>query len=607
LHYSEEVTKRALITCLTGLMLALFACSVAEANNFKRAPADVASLRMFDLGVIHYPQSNRLAPFTTNHKFRASLKLGRKDHTARLGLSHTPAYPGFEYLTKKPQLSNSGLYIYAQDHPKNKEGGALFLRAFGTSSRGKISFINKANLLKTYRSSAQITRDGRQVNVHFDIARGGFIKIKPNLSVHSEVDRGDTLEQSLPDDLQPEDPQPEADQEHDLEEELPVELNVKRADSPVFIGAKAIPLKSEARRLILQDRHGYTSSDFNGDGVADLFIASGGFGGGISKPKWAGIPSDELFYFSNGRFEEQTGLLDKGTCRGRETSSPDVNGDGRADIFIGCEGARPVLYTNGNWQRKTLPVRGHSYRWANIDKSPGLELLVFKGKRMHVYARGTRKRYSVRLRGAISGAPAIGELNKRGKATIIVPSKKGSTVIVGRKARSIKKLGLPEESRGASIVDVNNDGKRDIYLSPQGLYINQGKRFKKAKAPQTKGKFVILNWADLNNDGRRDLLATKAKREFASSMKTKKYYNNYPKRRWLEIDASDYLGARITVKTSNKRLVGWVGESEGSRWSDTHRRVYFGLGKAKRAEVTVQTQTKRHRFVTKTNRIVRVP
>jgi len=549
--------------------------AASAGDGFVRAPTRLAGERAVDVGVIDPGANGRLAPFTLNHKYRSSLVLGNRDMTARLGLSPGYGFPGLEYLgAAPPPMSAPGLYLHITASPPSRNGAVLHLRASGVPAAGRLVFnVRERDLGKATASSATLTRGAAagRPRVDFSIEPGGHIDL-----VVRHVD---------------------------------APISVRDVSTQAFVGALAVPAGRPSFDLTLRDRHSYATGDFNDDGRQDIFIASGGLGGDIADPVLTGVVEDEVMAMRRDGTYGSIGGLSKGTCRGRESAAPDIDGDGLTDIFVGCEGEQPVVYLQGDgFQPRTLPVGGDRYRWANVDGRRDLELLAFGKGRMTVYSRGTSRDYAVRLRGEPTGVPALGDPFGSGKPTLLVPSRHGSTIIRGRRASSPKRWGLPGRSTAAAFVDVDNDGREEVHLADDGFFALHRGSFRRRDDIRLRvgSEQPILNWADLDNDGRRDLIAGEFDRFFPLRIKTTEYRNRRKGGNWLEVDTVDALGAKVVVRAGGRRSVGWVGESEGSRWSDAHRRVYFGLGEARRAWVTVFTQTGRIAERTRTDRILRI-
>ena len=69
-------------------------------------------------------------------------------------------------------------------------------------------------------------------------------------------------------------------------------------------------------------------------------------------------------------------------------------------------------------------------------------------------------------------------------------------------------------------------------------------------------------------------------------MITRLLVNNRSDNHWLAVDLrgprgnAEAIGARVRIEAAGRAQTGWVGQSDGSRYSQGHYRVYFGLGNA---------------------------
>jgi hypothetical protein len=511
-----------------------------------------------------------LGPFTINHMSPAAFVVGGEDVTEPIGLSPLPEFPGYERMLDAPVPSATGVYMHAVDTPE--PGAELRVLAHGAGATGRVVFAS--------RSVTAVPADG--VSWTRTTSPDGLPTFVFSLAPEAEL----VFEVSNID--------------------LPV--FVRDFSQQAYVGADAVPSAGPDFSLELRDRHSYSAADFDGDGERDLFIAGGGYGGAIERyARWA---RDELLLARRDGFV-RGGAPPKGICRGRASAAPDANRDGLPDVFVDCEGAEPRLHLNtgepGVWQTRELDVDGSGYRWLNVDRDRPIELLAFSDTAMTVYEGGVEREYSVPLRGAPAGTPAVGDLLGRGRPQILVSSPAGSTLIDRRRALDPARYGLPGTGYAAAIVDVDNDGDRDVHLAPQGLYLRgKGTRLRAAGALEITAPYVALNWADLDGDGRRDPLALSGKGPFSPAKRILRWRNRSRAGNWIAVDsASLQLGDRIEVRAGGESQVGWVGESEGSRWSDTHRRVYFGVGHARRARVLVRpARGKAERFRVRAGRVL---
>ncbi len=569
--------------------------SDALAKPFVRRPLPVQSGRLFDLGVTDINDDNRYEVFTANHKYLGSLLTptaggGWSDRLGSLGLAPTPAYPGFEDLLHPPNPSSPGLYIYGSSRALGADGethsdSRLDVEAVDVGSipllpetaKGTITVLSP-HVQVTHRQGAKvtITRDntttpGRTV-VSFEVAEAAHLEF-----IVRKID------------LPP----------------IMVDIGQPPLVARTYVGARKVPAASPQFTLYLRDRHGWAWGDFNDDGYRDAFIARGGLGGEIRDYK--GFVDDELMLGQpNGRFvESYAGSgLNKAGCRTRRTQSGDFDGDGNLDIFTYCKASSPKLYL-GNGAGHFTPVsrrlrragvRGTGYRWVDLDGDLVPELITVEAGRVRVYRH--RGRSWVRTQSLIAQnrtklieSLSYGDFDADGDPDLFVAVHSGNTVLVNRDGRLFARrpahFGLPEASIVGSFVDANNDGRVDLHALPQGLYLQKRNghfRPSRLAAAPPSARFGLTSWFDYDNDGDRDIAeALKLKR--GVKVKTALYENRMHGGHWLSVEVkgpagnAEGVGARVSVFAGSRRRVAWVGESDGSRFSQGDFRVHFGLGK----------------------------
>jgi hypothetical protein len=317
------------------------------------------------------------------------------------------------------------------------------------------------------------------------------------------------------------------------------------------------------------------------------------------------------------RFEDAiaTSGLMKGSCRGREATPVDFNRDGVLDLFWACQVASPVLYrqnadgTFSDVSRRLGRARiggqdqhasiGENFEWLDTNGKGRQELIVTRNRKLIVYGwRPRKRRWSKRdaIPTRAEDAPgrlAIADFDTDGDPDIFAPSATGNTLLVNRsghfRARSPGSLGLPRTgSFTASWVDWDNDGRTDLHASPQGIFQRVGpRRFEDTRLAETPQGTVaaFATWFDYNADGARDLLTVWADSGWSSALLENRLAGNH----WLEVeltgarDSYPAAGARVTVRAQGRRQTQWVGQNDGSHFSQGHYRLYFGLGGATEA------------------------
>ena len=124
-------------------------------------------------------------------------------------------------------------------------------------------------------------------------------------------------------------------------------------------------------------------------------------------------------------------------------------------------------------------------------------------------------------------------------------------------------------------------------MVPQGLLQRVGGEGFKRTGNLTVNRDIgsaITAWYDYDNDGLRDPVIVNGASQFVKAMRVQRRHNLGPGGHWLEVDLvglpgnSEAIGSRITIRAGKRKQYGWVGESDDSRESQGHYRVYFGLG-----------------------------
>ena len=567
--------------------LALAACAAAPSGAAAAAwvpvdPATVRSQKLFDAGAADWNGDGDLDVFTTNHKFPSSLLSGDgagglTEAGAAAGLSPTPRFPGFEDLFRTPDTSAPGIYLFAAT--TSEPGEPLRIRTTGASASGTLTFAAKTVSVDRSDGAAVTTGttpDGR-TTIAFDAGPGAAIDL-----VADHLD-------------------------------LPIEVSVDPPVDPgsIRIGADAVAAADREFELNLRDRHALGFADFDGDGTRDLFVSSGGLGGEIADPWFTGRQRDEFLLGGASGFSDATAGsgLAKGDCRGRSVVLADFDGDGDLDILQGCEGAAPLIHVGDGEGGFTTtpgpPAPAASYRALDLigDRRP--EIVAAANGTVTVWRGGPgawRLAQQVDLRNEGASAHlAQGDYDDDGDLDLFAAALDGNTLLRNTEGRLRPRdpglIGLPPGgSAAAAFADYDNDGDLDLDLVPQGLMDFNGTKYRRtgqlAYPPLPDGRIrsASASWPDLNGDGRRDPLITRGRGEFAASQIVDARLSAPPANargsHWLEVDLTgppgnrDAIGASVRAVTAKDRWTRWVGESEDSRASSGHYRLYWGLGRA---------------------------
>ncbi|MCB8971705.1 MAG: CRTAC1 family protein [Thermoleophilales bacterium] len=556
-----------------ALALGALPAPAAARAQFRAAPEfDLPGHHLLDVGAADVDGDGRLDLFTTNHKFSSALLLNEggghfSDGLASLGLSPSRGFPGLERM-KAPDMSADGAYLFVRSPSGKGARSYVQIRTVGTAARGRLTFgSEKVDVQRRVGADVDESRsDAGQPVVTFDARAGAVIDIALR-----HVD-------------------------------LPIAVNFDEPDpADVFVGSDAVAATERSFLLTLRDRHGLAFADLGGDRGTDLFAASGGLGGGIKLPGYRGQVQDELLVGRGNSFSDESADsgLEKGDCRGREAASVDVDGDGLLDVFEGCEGAPPLIY------RQVAPARfepfpapdsiATTFRWADTRGDARLELLAAERDGVHVYgfrADGPHPVDRVRAdarKGKVTQF-ALSDFDADGDLDALAVAHTGNTVLENRRghlhAVPPRRFGLPSRSVAASFVDYDNDGMVDLDLVPQGLYHRTGRSsFRPAHALEAHGaKAAVTTWFDADGDGLRDAVIATGPSAFSNDKTVRSFRNGTPGGHWLEVDLrgpagnAQAIGARLRIRCGGHRQFGFVGQSDDSRYSQGHYRLYFGLG-----------------------------
>ncbi len=564
------------LSALAALVATLSASPAPAAKpRFDSAPnARIVTKRLFDIGVADADHDGNQDIFTANHKFRSVYLRnvdGRsfRDEINLMGLGPDPQFPGLDLLREPPD-DDPGVYVWPTDEPG--DAGKLHVSSTALPASGRISlFTRRVVVSSSDGADVAVTydEDNRPI-VDFDLsAGGGFVLSSNGLS-------------DLPIQFHFDDAGPAA--------VTPAEIKV---------GTEAVAPADVRFQFKLRDRHRLAFADVDGDPDQDVYVATGGLGGGIASKKFFGLVSDQMLVSGGpaGYTDEAAiAAIWKGKCRGRSVSYGDAQGDGLIDLLATCEGDVPNLATEvfrGGFVRLgPPPVVGTAYRWAQLGGG-GMELLVTTRRGLEVWRSPSTQwsRVQTIRGGRNAGQIALGDYDNSGTLDVLVTGRNGVHLLSNRKGRLHpvpSRLGLPGRAAGASFVDYDNDGRLDVSLAPQGIYRwdRRRGRFRQTGALNMhKVGFAIVEWMDYDNDGRRDPLIATSKREFSPSSHVIRKRNVTNAGHWLEVELTgaaenrEAIGASVVAHLRGGRtLTQWVGQNDDARHSQGHYRLYFGLG-----------------------------
>jgi hypothetical protein len=581
---SNAGTTGAVIALAAAAWLAAGAPAAGSASPpaFEAREIGVRTQLLFDLGVVDFDGDGDLDAFTTNHNDREVLLSNEgggvfRDRLSEVDLDQQPQFPGFE-VPKPPPMSENGIYLFRTPGTDAAEGALrVAVKApAGNEVTGRIEFLFPVTVNRN---------QGAEVSQELDTSRF------PARYVVDFTTRGDALIELEPEQMA-----------------TPIEVAVGPGHplSRIFVGALGIRPPAHRFTLQLRDRHGMAWADYSRDGLMDVFIARGGLKRRVGE--FAGFISDELMLGDGSTFHDAiaTSGVVKGACRGRDASPVDFNRDGLLDIFYGCQAANPALYRqnpDGTFTDRSAGlvrkrVTGSHFRWLDVNGDGRDELLAQRRSRLVVYGRSSGGRWSkregIRMGGESPSRLAVADYDDDGDPDLLSAAPTMNTLLENRSGHFLVRRpgprGLPTGgSFAASWVDYDNDGRTDLYAAPQGLFRNNGSRFRRtglaASLPTMND--AIGTWFDFDADGTRDLLLYNSDPAFQVATL---FENQGLGNHWLEVElrgpGGEYpaAGARVRVRTGDRVQTQWVGQNDGSRYSAGHYRLYFGLGDAKQAD-----------------------
>ncbi|MGH2989130.1 MAG: CRTAC1 family protein [Solirubrobacterales bacterium] len=553
------------------------AASAQGEANFEPREIDIATRLIFDLGVVDFDRDSDLDVFTTNHNDREVLLANQgggvfEDRLSAVDLDQSPDFPGLE-IPLAPPMGEDGVYVFRTPGNDAAEGALRVVVEAdpGEEVSGRIEFL----------FPVEVNRDeGADVSKDFDTSQS------PARHVVNFTSQGDALIELEPEQMA-----------------APIEVDIEQAHplAAIFVGAFGVRPPAHRFTLQLRDRHGMAWADYNRDGRMDVFIVRGGLKRRVGE--FGGLITDELMLGDGSTFHDAIGAssLLKGACRARETSPVDFNRDGLLDLFWGCQAATPALYrqnedgtfTNRSGALARAEIGGDHFRWLDVNGNGRDELIASRNHRLVVYKRSRKGRWSKRdafqTGGEAPGRVAVADYDSDGDPDLFAASPTGNKLVVNRdghlRARSPGRLGLPKlHSFAASWVDYDNDGRADLYAAPQGIFRRtSGGRFKRTGLASSPAGTLdaLATWFDFNADGARDLLLARAdSRGWSASVLENGDHENH----WLALELTGPDGAypaaaaRVRVRTEERAQTQWVGQSDDSRYSQGHYRLYFGLG-----------------------------
>lgn len=532
----------------------------------------------YDIGVADFDGDSILDVYTSNHYSRQTLATGDgaggfTDQVDTWGFHQEPSVPGWEAGSDNPDPL-PGLQIYWDNNrltlttsgvdPALVSGTLVFY--------GSIT-VHDSTDFETEVTSTTLSTGLEETIVSFQALKDGLVQIVPKYT-------------SSP---------------------VQFSLNPALSLANVHLGSQNVEATTSEFELALDDRHAYAFTDLDTDGHLDVAVVRGGLRGDMAL--WPIEFRDELLMFDGTNYVDiaEDRALAKGSCRGRQVRWVDYNVDGRLDLSIDCALTPNQLHRqepDGTFTDVapavgldiSSPTAGFLWFDPDLDGDPD-QLMVekyaivlyennegtFTPKELITQSTGDKKRASIGLADR-DGDGDIDVFVADPAGNWLLDSSEGTLV-----ALPAASVGLPEASTDAAWVDFDNDGLIDLHTFPGGMYQQQlDGTFASVPQPFESGApadtRASLSWFDFDNDGDRDLLANRYKDIDGNVLPTRLYENFGPTNHWLEINLDgssgnpQAIGARVTITRTGMIATDLVGSADGSKPSQGHYRLYFGLG-----------------------------
>jgi len=551
-----------------------------------------ATQLLMDIGVVDANGDDWLDVFTTNHNYRQDLliadgKGGYRDTLSAWGLDQNLEFPGSEIALTVPEVDKPGVYMYWK-------GRRIF-----TIRTHKIKDVGRLHAkLRSYTTVNGYQGSGFAVEAPVTLPRVDNKMAETVMGLSSE-----------------------ADGELDMEIETPgtpiaVDLDGTVPLTSVYIGLQKVSPRSRQFELTFQDRHGMAWSDYNEDGVMDVFITRGALSGQLRllpESVEQGIQDELIVSEGPGRYKNvvrEVGI-DKRGCSGRKVNWVDFNRDGLLDLYIDCQD-RGNVTTEGNYPKQLyrqnpdkhfvdvaaevgLDIPDHEvtdFVWFDADNDGYIDLLTSEDTGFYLYRNHGGKSFTrefigrgkfaradnPKLKGIaeeywfVDGKLAVADFRGNGKLDVFSSSKTGNTLLLNDGSGKFSivdpaTIGLPDESVTASWVDFDNDGLPDLYAVPQGLFRQRRDHTFEATGlltlPPHKHMAAIANWADFDNSGRRNLLLASLENFSKWRWWEKLRKNSEDRFAWnlqayrnLTDNGNHWLEVRLVGKQGNPQAIG---------------------------------------------------
>ena len=284
---------------------------VGGIGGFERVPLLSGVPALFDVGVVDVNADGRLDVYTSNHSEQQFLLMGQgdghfgEDQFSTLGLSQDPDFPGLEPAVA-PVMSEPGMYVYWQ-------GRRIVIECKGLD--GSVPFSGEISVSAPMRVQATAGVEAVVTPVELPSGAEGSVTRFDVTAADGRAVFG-PYNQSLPVKIT-------------LSDGLPL--------SQVYVGRETVHPKAASFTMYLRDRHGMAWSDYDSEGLLDVFVVRGGL-----RARMETLPerySDELLISGAGTpYENQVDAagIEKNACPALQTAWVDYDGDDLLDIYTVC-------------------------------------------------------------------------------------------------------------------------------------------------------------------------------------------------------------------------------------------------------------------------------
>jgi hypothetical protein len=609
---------------------------IVISEPFVARALDINVLDYYDTGAVDINRDGHLDLFTTNHSSRQSLLIsdGSGDFTDRLteyGLDQVTDLPGLEDTGRPPEISAPGLYMYFV-------GSVLHLRNVAppgpVSISGSLQIPGRPEVVRNTGYEIEripATSTDRLTRLNFTVVNDGELAI--------------SLTKSAP---------------------ITVSLNDAMPLDMIFVGAKSINPRRHEIELYLKDRHGIAWADINSDMKLDAYMSRGALFGTLADLPGE-LGDQFFVSNAEGDFAESFSELgfEKRDCPARQVAWTDFNNDGLLDLYVACgrqvggfweyvptalrrsrDEAPNMLYQQmaaGNFQEVAGDYGldfavGGTFLWFDVDLDGDADLLWASENEVSLY-RNTDSEFSreVLLPDSTTIQArklAAADFDSDGDLDVYVAASVGSNLLINDggtlRAENTNSRGLPSRVRTIAWVDYDNDGNMDLYAWPAGLFrqTSTGEFEETGLLRMPSHYWALVDprvlWFDYDNDGDRDFLLMQ--RFFPQAIQ-KSFPNAMPfsvdflineagrGKNWIQVDLlgpagnREAIGSTITLHTTAYSEVQEVGQFDSSHYSQGHYRLYFSVANnvsVDRLEVRWPDQSVQQFLQPETGQLIRI-